>query len=87
MADGTLLEFPCEIPIKVLGRNDATFRSASSAIVRRHYAAVTEASITEKSSRNGAYLSLTFVVFAQSREQIDALYRELTASKDIVMVL
>lgn len=87
MTEESLLKFPCDIPIKVFGRNDATFRSVSSAIVRRHYATIAETSVSEKPSRNGAYLSLTFVVRAQSRAQVDALYRELTASNDIVMVL
>jgi len=87
MAEESLLKFPCDFPIKVFGRNDSTFRSVSLAIVRRHYASITETGVSEKPSRNGAYLSLTFIVRAHSREQVDALYRELTASDAVVMVL
>ena len=87
MPGESLLSFPCELPIKVLGRNDAAFREAAWAIVRSHYERIGEDQVTEQQSRQNSYLSLTFVVHAQSREEVDALYRELTASDDIMLVL
>jgi len=87
MSDASLLTFPCDLPIKIVGRNCEDFRDIASAIVRKHYADVAVSRTSEQSSRNGAYVSLTFVVNAQSREEIDALYRELTATEEIVMVL
>ncbi len=81
------LSFPCEIAVKVLGRNAPEFRAEARNIVGRHYADLPEDAISEQLSRKDAYLSLTFVVNAQSREEIDALYRELTASDEILMVL
>ena len=82
--EGTLLEFPCDLPIKVFGRNEESFRTAALAIVREHYA---EFGLSEQESRGGNYLSLTITVNAQSRAQIDAVYRALTASESILMVL
>ena len=87
MTDESLLTFPCELPIKVVGRNSAAFRDVTSTIVRKHYADIAVARTSEQSSRNGAYVSLTFVVRAESREEVDALYRELTSMDEIVMVL
>ncbi len=87
MSDDSLLAFPCDLPVKIVGRNCEEFRDIASAIVRKHYADVAVSRTSEQSSRNGAYVSLTFVVSAQSREEIDALYRELTATEEIVMVL
>jgi len=87
MSDDGLLTFPCDLPIKIVGRNCEDFREIANAIVRKHYADVAVSQTSEQSSRNGAYVSLTFVVNAQSREEIDALYRELTATDEIVMVL
>lgn len=84
--DASPLSFPCEIAVKVLGRNESGFRAAATGIVRRHYAELSEGP-SEQLSRKDAYLSLTFVVSAQTREEIDALYRELTASDEILMVL
>jgi putative lipoic acid-binding regulatory protein len=84
----SLLEFPCDLPVKVFGRNDDAFRRAALEIVRRHFEAFDESeALSERTSRADRYLSLTAVVQAESRAQIDALYRELTASGDILMVL
>lgn len=86
MSDDGLLTFPCQVPIKVVGRNDAVFRDVAHRIVSKHYGDLCLAEIREQTSRNGAYVSLTFVVDAQSREEVDALYRELTSTDEIVMV-
>ena len=85
--DESPLTFPCEIAVKVLGRNVPEFREEAADIVRKHYADLSNDAVSEQLSRKDAYLSLTFVVNAQSREEIDALYRELTASDEILMVL
>jgi hypothetical protein len=83
--DSSLLTFPCDLPIKVLGRNEAAFRDAAIAIVRTHYG--DEHRVAEQLSREGAYLSLTITVRAASREQIDAVYNALVAAPQILMVL
>ena len=83
--DSSLLVFPCDLPIKVLGRNEAAFREAALAIVRAHYG--DEHRVAEQPSREGAYLSLTITVRAASREQIDAVYNDLVAAPQIMMVL
>jgi putative lipoic acid-binding regulatory protein len=79
-----LLAFPCELPIKVFGRNEQGFRDAALAIVRAHY---DEWRLAEQQSRQGSYLSLTITVRAESRAQIDAMYRDLVASDEILMVI
>jgi hypothetical protein len=86
MSEDGLLSFPCDLPIKVLGRNDAVFRDAAFRIVQDHFRDLDDAQVSEQESRNRSYLSLTFIVRAQSRAQADALFRELTASDDIIMV-
>jgi uncharacterized protein len=83
--DPSLLSFPCDLPIKVLGRNESAFREAAIRIVRAHCG--DEHTVAEQSSRQGAYLSLTITVRAASREDIDAIYRDLVAEPQILMVL
>ena len=83
----SLLQFPCDLPVKVFGRNGATFRRTALAIVERHFGEAGTESVSEQLSRRESYASLTIVVHAESREQIDALYRELTSNADILMVL
>ena len=84
-AGESLLTFPCDLPIKVFGRNDQEFRDAALAIVRAHYGA--QHSVAEQASKKGNYLSLTITVRAESRAQADAIYRDLVASDQILMVL
>lgn len=81
------LKFPCDIPVKVFGRNGARFRRTAVEIVERHFGELGEGEVSEQLSRRERYASLTIVVHAESREQIDALYRELTSNDDILMAL
>ncbi|MCU0896895.1 MAG: DUF493 domain-containing protein [Burkholderiales bacterium] len=86
-ADESPLKFPTEFPIKVMGLTRDGFAQAMSEIVLRH-APDFDASTTEmRSSREGKYLSLTFTINATSRDQLDSLYRELSANPMVAMVL
>ena len=85
MNDESLLEFPCDFPLKVMGRDDAGFRSAAQGIVDQH--ASDAEPPEERPSRDGTYLSLTYTIRARSREQLDTIYRELSAHEDIMVVL
>ena len=83
----TLLEFPCDFPIKVMGRSDSGFEVRALEIVRRHVPDFSAESMRSAASRQGNYLSCTFVIRATSREQLDALYRELSSCDELLMVL
>jgi len=87
MSEDSLLEFPCEIPIKVFGRNEDRFRGAVMDVVGRHFSDLQNESVSERPSRADKYLSITITVYARTREQIDACYRELTSHDQIMMVL
>ena len=83
----TLIEYPCDFPIKVLGRTQAGFAQAVLAIVREHAPDFDGATMQMKTSKRGKYLSVTCVVRATSREQLDNLYRALCDHPMVVMVL
>jgi putative lipoic acid-binding regulatory protein len=87
MTEATLFEFPCDFPLKVLGRRSDDFRSIVLGIVQKHAGAIDAGAIEERPSRDGNYLSLTCTFAAQSREQLDALYRELTSCERVLVVL
>jgi putative lipoic acid-binding regulatory protein len=87
LAEGSLLDFPCDFPIKVMGRKAPGFAQAITDIVRRHAPDFDPASVEMRPSRQGRYLSVTCVVRATSREQLDALYQELCDHPWVVMVL
>ena len=87
VADDSALAFPCDFPIKVMGRKQPRFANAVSEIVRRHAPDFDPATIELRPSRQGKYLSVTCVIRATSREQLDALYQELCDHPGVVMVL
>jgi putative lipoic acid-binding regulatory protein len=86
-ADGPALAFPCDFPIKVMGRKERGFAQAVSDIVCKHAPDFDPATVGLRPSRQGRYLSVTCVVRATSREQLDALYQELCDHPQVVMVL
>ncbi|RMG31318.1 MAG: DUF493 domain-containing protein [Gammaproteobacteria bacterium] len=81
------LQFPCDFPIKVMGRASSSFELKVVEIVRRHVPDLGEGAVRSRLSREGKFVSITVTIRARSREQLDALYRELTADEDILMVL
>ena len=83
----SLLSYPVQFPMKILGRREGGFAQAVMAIVLRHAPDFQPASMEMRPSRQGKYLSLTVTVNATSREQLDALYRDLCDHPAVVMVL
>ena len=81
------LAFPCAFPIKIMGRREGGFAQAVMEIVLRHAPDFEPATIEMRPSRKGKYLSLTCIVNATSREQLDALYQELCDHPSVVLVL
>jgi hypothetical protein len=81
------LAFPTAFPIKILGRKEARFAQGVLEIVRRHAPDYEPATMEMRPSRRGRYLSLTVVINAVSREQLDALYQDLCDHPAVVMVL
>ncbi|MCS6995664.1 MAG: DUF493 domain-containing protein [Casimicrobiaceae bacterium] len=79
--------FPMPYPLKAAGRNTPALEVAVVEIVRRHAPDFDPTTVTVRESRGGHYVSITVTLTATSREQLDALYRELTAHPDILWVL
>ncbi|HEX6006339.1 MAG TPA: DUF493 domain-containing protein [Burkholderiales bacterium] len=87
MTEASLIEYPCDFPIKILGETRAGFAQAVLEVVQRHAPDFDGASMEMKASRRGKYLSVTCVIRATSRAQLDALYRDLCDHPMVVMVL
>ena len=83
----TLLEFPCDFPLKIMGRADDTLARTVLEIVTRHAPGFDPGSMEMRASSGGNYLSLTCTVIATSKPQLDALYIELTAHPLVKVVL
>jgi len=87
MSGASVQEFPSDFPIKVMGRHDSDLRALTQTIVERHAGALPESSVRTRTSADGNFLALTYLVRATSRDQLDAIYRELTACKSVLMAL
>lgn len=83
----SLLSFPCDFPIKIVGRREGRFAQSVMEIVLRHAPDFEPAGMEMRASREGKYISVTCTVRAVSREQLDNLYRDLCDHPSVVMVL
>ena len=72
----SLIEYPCEFPLKVFGQTQAGFSQAVMEVVCNHDPGFIAASMEMRASKNARYVSLTCTVRATSREQLDALYQD-----------
>ncbi len=83
----SVISYPLEFPIKVMGLNQPGFLPAMTAVFRKHAPDFDPSTIVSRPSREGKYVSLTMSIMARSREQLDALYRELSDHPMVTMAL
>jgi putative lipoic acid-binding regulatory protein len=83
----SLIEYPSAFPIKVMGANAEGFEAAVVTVARRFDPHFDAAHIERRPSSGGRYLGLTITVTATSREQLDELYRALSAHPMVKVVL
>ncbi len=81
------LKFPCSFPLKVFGKDEDEFEALVVSIVRKHVAELHPENINSRLSNGGKYLAVTATFIAESREQLDALYTELSGHDRVLMIL
>lgn len=87
MTEETLLTFPCSFPLKIMGENTDAFEQRALAIVGAHVAKGDVNEVAVRLSASAKYRALSVTVTARSREQLDALYRDLTSDPLVKVVL
>lgn len=80
-------EFPCEFPIKAMGRASPELEAAVVEIMHRHVPDLGEGAIHMRMSGKGNYVSITVFVQARSRAQLDAIYMDLTACELVLYAI
>ena len=83
----TLIEYPCDFPIKIMGARVDGFAQAVIEVVLRHAPDFEPAGAEMRPSSKGNYLAVTCTFRAVSQVQVDAMYRELTAHPMVKVVL
>ncbi|CAJ0741062.1 hypothetical protein R16034_02447 [Ralstonia edaphis] len=83
----SLIEYPSDFPIKVMGPMHDDFAATIVEVVRLYDPDFHEGRLEKRPSSSGNYLGLTVIVRATSREQLDALYQALTSHPMVKIVL
>lgn len=83
----SLIEYPCDFPIKVMGMASDDFAGIVCHLVRAHAPDFDSTSISTRASAGGKYISVTCTVRVVSRDQLDNLYRDLSTHPAVAMVL
>ena len=85
--DKPAMAFPCEFPIKAMGLASESLQLTILEIVQRHAPEASDRALKSRPSGNGKYVSITVIINAQSREQLDAIYMDLSACEHVLMAL
>ena len=81
------IEFPCDYPIKILGDAAAGFTELAVSVVRKHAPDMDESQVTVKESSKGRFVSVTVVIRATGKPQIEKIYADLKVIESVKMVL
>ena len=81
------IKFPCDFTVKVIGHNEEDFQKHVSEIIKKHFPNHNANLVTTRPSKDNNYLALTITVYAHSKNELDALYQELTDCQHVLIAL
>jgi len=81
------LLFPCQYPVKVIGKDEDNFYEFVLDLITRHVPELSADDFSTRSSGGGKYLAVSVSFIAQSRAQVDGLYKELGQHKRVIVAL
>ena len=83
----SLMVFPCEFVIKVFGNANEDFEKIVLEVISKHCETLRENALSYRPSKDGKYLAITVTIDAESKEQLDTIYRDLSANPAVLMVI
>ena len=83
----SLIDFPCEFPVKVMGAGIPEFHACITKIAEKHDPEFIPDETKQKNSKTGKYISLTLNIHAKDKAQLDKLYQELTDHELVLWAL
>lgn len=87
MSEETIIEFPCQFPIKMMGRDTPEFHATARALIEHHVGNIAEKFVQTNQSGRGNFVSITITVTATSQRQLDDIYRDVSGHEDVLMAL
>lgn len=82
-----MLQFPVFSAIRVIGRNTSDFEALAVDLVRMHAPELDISAVSSRPSRDGNYLAVTIPLTIIDREQMEAIYQQLSMDKRVLMTL
>lgn len=83
---GNGLEFPCEIPLKAMGKSEAGLKELVVTTISRHVS-VDISRVRSRPSKGGKYESITVTVHLETRSQMEQIYGELSRHDQVLWTL
>ena len=83
----SLIDFPCEFPIKILGKDSDAFENTVSQIMAKHDQKYSKIKVKKNNSKNKNYIALTWVVNVNNQDELDNIYKDLSKDKNTLFVL
>ena len=83
----TIMEFPCQFPIKAMGKAEDDFDILIVGIIRNHVSDLSENAVKSRLSKEGKFVSITVTVEAESKQQLDKIYYDLTNHEKVLWAL
>ena len=81
------IEFPCKYPIKILGDSQNELMEHVLQVMNTHAPGVADSEITTKQSSQGKWQSITVVITATGKPQLEAIFADLKTNDSVKMVL
>lgn len=75
----SLIEFPCNFPIKVMGETHDNFSAEMIKAIQTINPKFDASKVEMRGSSGGKYTSLTCTCYVESQLQLDNIYRALTS--------
>ena len=83
----SIMKFPCQFPIKVMGMASDDFDTTVVEIIKKHVTKLSKDAVKSRLSQEGNYVAVTVTIEAESRQQLDNIYLDLTEHKKVLMAL
>jgi len=83
----TIMKFPCQFPIKVMGTASDDFDTMVVEIIKKYVTELPKDAVKSRLSQEGNYVAVTVTIEAESRQQLDNIYLDLTEHKKVLMAL
>ncbi|ORM39275.1 transcriptional regulator [Francisella endosymbiont of Ornithodoros moubata] len=83
----TFFEFPCQFPIKIIANPHKETVEFILSVFEKYISNHNEIDFNTKESKTGKYISITAIFTADSKEQLDNIYKEISAHPEVHMVL